>query len=61
MRWLLRKDVLILARSRLLVALLILYPVVIALPILAVLRETAVYLHRHVELERWERSERGLL
>ena len=33
----------------------------IALPILAVLRETAVYLHRHVELERWERSERGLL
>src|SRR5689334_1670421 len=31
MRWLLRKDLLILARSRLLLALLILYPVVIAL------------------------------
>src|SRR5205823_8832598 len=31
MRWLLRKDVLILARSRLLVALLIAYPVAIAL------------------------------
>jgi ABC-2 type transport system permease protein len=31
MRWLLRKDLLILARSRLLVALLIIYPVVIAL------------------------------
>ena len=31
MRWLLRKDLLILARSRLLVALLVLYPVVIAL------------------------------
>src|SRR5580704_17036298 len=31
MRWLLRKDLLILRRSRLLVALLILYPVVIAL------------------------------
>ena len=33
----------------------------IALPILAVLRETAVYLHRHLELEPWERSERSLL
>ena len=31
MRWLLRKDLLVLARSRLLVALLVLYPVVIAL------------------------------
>src|SRR5437764_1361278 len=31
MRWLLRKDLLILARSRLLVALLVIYPVVIAL------------------------------
>jgi putative heme transporter len=27
----------------------------IALPILSVLRETAVYLHRHLELEAWER------
>jgi predicted PurR-regulated permease PerM len=27
----------------------------IALPILSVLRETAVYLHRHLELEPWER------
>ena len=33
----------------------------IALPILAVLRETAVYLHRHLEFEPWERSERSLL
>ena len=31
MRWLLRKDLLVLGRSRLLVALLVLYPVVIAL------------------------------
>ena len=31
MRWMLRKDLLILSRSRLLVALLIIYPVVIAL------------------------------
>jgi len=30
-RWLLRKDLLVLGRSRLLVALLVLYPVVIAL------------------------------
>jgi putative heme transporter len=33
----------------------------IALPILAVLRETAVYLHRHLEFEPWERSERSAL
>jgi predicted PurR-regulated permease PerM len=32
----------------------------IALPLLAILRETVVYLHRHVELEPWDRS-RGLL
>jgi predicted PurR-regulated permease PerM len=28
----------------------------ISLPILSVLRETALYLHRHLELEPWERS-----
>lgn len=28
----------------------------VALPILSVLRETAIYLHRHLELEPWERS-----
>ena len=33
----------------------------IALPILAVLRETVVYLSRHVELEPWDRTPRGLL
>jgi predicted PurR-regulated permease PerM len=33
----------------------------VALPILSVLRETAVYLHRHLEFEPWERSERSLL
>ena len=33
----------------------------VALPILSVLRETAVYLHRHLELEPWERSPGGLL
>jgi putative heme transporter len=33
----------------------------IALPILSVLRETAVYLHRHLEFEPWQRSERSLL
>jgi putative heme transporter len=27
----------------------------VALPILSVLRETAVYLHRHLKLEQWER------
>jgi predicted PurR-regulated permease PerM len=34
---------------------------VVALPILAVLRETAVYLSRHLTLEPWERSEGGVL
>jgi predicted PurR-regulated permease PerM len=33
----------------------------IALPILAVLRETVVYLHRHVTFEPWDRSSSGLL
>ena len=33
----------------------------IALPLLAILRETVVYLSRHVELEPWERKGRGLL
>jgi len=33
----------------------------IALPILAVVRETAVYLGRHLTFEHWERSDRGLL
>jgi predicted PurR-regulated permease PerM len=33
----------------------------IALPILAILRETVVYLHRHIELEPWDRTPRGLL
>jgi predicted PurR-regulated permease PerM len=33
----------------------------IALPILAILRETVVYLGRHVELEPWDRTPRGLL
>lgn len=33
----------------------------IALPILSVLRETAVYLHRHLKLEPWERSPGGML
>jgi predicted PurR-regulated permease PerM len=33
----------------------------IALPILAVLRETAVYLNRHLELESWDRGRSGLL
>jgi predicted PurR-regulated permease PerM len=33
----------------------------IALPILAVLRETVVYLSRHLELEPWDRTPRGLL
>jgi putative heme transporter len=31
----------------------------VALPILSVLRETAVYLHRHLKLEPWERSSPG--
>jgi predicted PurR-regulated permease PerM len=33
----------------------------LALPVAAVLRETAVYLRRHLTLESWERSPRGLL
>ena len=33
----------------------------VALPILAILRETVVYLSRHVELESWKRSPDGLL
>jgi len=33
----------------------------IAFPVAAVLRETAVYLRRHLSLESWERSPRGLL
>ena len=33
----------------------------VALPVAAVLRETAVYLSRHLTLESWERSPRGLL
>jgi predicted PurR-regulated permease PerM len=33
----------------------------VALPVAAVLRETAVYLSRHLSFESWERSPRGLL
>jgi predicted PurR-regulated permease PerM len=33
----------------------------LALPILAVLRETAVYLSRHLTLESWDRRDSGLL
>jgi predicted PurR-regulated permease PerM len=33
----------------------------IALPVLAVVRETVVYLSRHLELERWERTDDRLL
>ncbi len=33
----------------------------VALPILAILRETVVYLSRHIELEPWERSRGGML
>jgi len=33
----------------------------VALPILAILRETVVYLHRHLELESWKRTPDGLL
>ncbi len=33
----------------------------IALPILSVLRETVVYLKRHLSLETWDRSREGLL
>lgn len=34
---------------------------IVALPILSVLRETVVYLNRHITLERWERSPGRLL
>ena len=33
----------------------------VALPILAILRETVVYLSRHIEFESWDRSRGGLL
>jgi predicted PurR-regulated permease PerM len=33
----------------------------VSLPILSVLRETAIYLNRHLKLESWERSPDGLL
>jgi predicted PurR-regulated permease PerM len=33
----------------------------VALPILAILRETVVYLGRHLTLERWERTPGGML
>ncbi len=33
----------------------------LALPILAVLRETAVYLSRHLTFESWDRGDSGLL
>jgi predicted PurR-regulated permease PerM len=33
---------------------------IVALPILSVLRETAVYLNRHITFERWERSPGGM-
>ena len=33
----------------------------VSLPILAVLRETAVYLSRHLRFERWDDTSRGLL
>ena len=33
----------------------------IALPILAILRETVVYFSRHIELEPWDQKPRGLL
>jgi len=33
----------------------------VALPVAAILRETAVYLSRHLSFESWERSPRGLL
>jgi predicted PurR-regulated permease PerM len=35
--------------------------VLVALPIIAVLRETAVYLNRHLSFEPWDRSSGGLL
>jgi putative heme transporter len=33
----------------------------VALPILSVLRETVIYLNRHLTLEPWDRASRGLL
>ena len=33
----------------------------IALPILSILRETSVYLSRHLSFEPWERSRGGIL
>jgi predicted PurR-regulated permease PerM len=33
----------------------------VALPILSVLRETVIYLNRHLSLEPWQRSPAGLL
>jgi predicted PurR-regulated permease PerM len=33
----------------------------LALPIMAVIRETVVYLHRHIEFESWQRPRGGLL
>ena len=33
----------------------------LALPILSVLRETALYLNRHLTFEAWEHTPRGLL
>ncbi len=35
--------------------------VLVALPVLAILRETVLYLSRHLTFEPWERSDRGLL
>jgi hypothetical protein len=56
-RWLLLKDLQILRRSPLLVALLLAYGglvgALLALPIAAVVRETVVYLRRHLVLESW--------
>ena len=57
MRWLLLKDLQILRRSPLLVALLLAYGglvgALLVLPIAAVIRETVVYLRRHLVLESW--------
>jgi predicted PurR-regulated permease PerM len=33
----------------------------VALPLLSVVRETVLYLERHLALERWDRSRGGLL
>jgi predicted PurR-regulated permease PerM len=35
--------------------------VLVALPVLAILRESVLYLSRHLTFEPWERSDRGLL